>query len=46
MRFTCRMAYRPVPSGANVAGVDLGAPLELEHERELVVDVYRGGAVV
>lgn len=46
VRFTCRMTYRPVPSGTNVAGVDLGAPLELAHERELVVDVYRGGVVV
>ncbi len=44
--YRCRMVYRPWPSDFTVAGVSLGAPLELVHERETPLDPWRPGAVV
>ncbi|MDJ1121800.1 hypothetical protein QJ043_06930 [Olsenella sp. YH-ols2217] len=39
VRFVCTLRYRPRPQGFSVAGVPLGAPVALEHTREVVVDV-------
>lgn len=38
VRFVCRMRYRPRPQGFALAGVSLGSPVALEHERAVVVD--------
>ena len=44
--YRCRMVYRPWPSDFTVAGVRLGAPFELVHDRETPLDPWRPGAVV
>ena len=44
--YACTMRYRPWPSQLMLAGVSLGAPLELVHTREVVVDPWRPGVVV
>lgn len=43
--FRCSMRYRPWPSGFSIAGVDLGAPVVLEYERDVVVDPWKPGVV-
>lgn len=45
-RYVCTLTYRPWPSLVRMPGVTLEAPVGLRHERELVVDRYRGGVVV
>lgn len=44
--YTCRMEYAPWPSGLSIAGVSLGAPLKLVHEKSVTVDPWRPGVVV
>ncbi len=44
--YRCEMRYRPWPSNWSIAGVSLGAPLELAHVRDVVVDPWRSGVVV
>lgn len=43
--FRCSMRYRPWPSGFSIAGVDLGSPVVLEYERNVVVDPWKPGVV-
>ena len=45
-RYVCTLRMRTWPSGVAIAGVSLGAPLALEHEREFVVDRFRPGVVM
>lgn len=44
--YRCTMRYEPWPSGLSIAGVSLGAPLALEHERAVVIDPWKPGVVV
>ena len=44
--YTCTLRYRPWPSSFVIAGVSMGAPLVLTHERTLTVDRFRPGVVV
>lgn len=44
-RYTCTMYYTPWPSGLTIGGIDMGAPLRLEHSKSVVVDGYRPGIV-
>jgi hypothetical protein len=44
-RFTCTLRFSPWPTHLSVGGVDAGVPLELVHERSIVVDRYRSGVV-
>ena len=44
--YRCIMRYRPWPSGLNIAGVELGAPTFLVHERPVTVDSWRPGVIV
>ena len=44
--FTCELSMRPWPSQLVIAGVRLGAPNLLRHERQLIVDRYRPGVVL
>ena len=44
--YRCTLAFTPWPSGFTIAGVSLGAPLKLEHVREVVVDPWRPGVVM
>ena len=44
--YRCALAFTPWPSGFTIAGVSLGAPLKLEHVREVVVDPWRPGVVM
>lgn len=44
-RYVCTMVYEPWPSALTVAGVEAGIPLELRHERAIVVDRYRPGVL-
>ena len=41
--YTCTMRYEPWPSSLSVAGVSLGAPAKLSHERAVTVDPWRPG---
>ena len=43
--YTCTMSYTPWPTSLTIAGVDLGAPLELTHERAVTIDPWRSGVV-
>ena len=43
--YTCTMSYTPWPSSLTIAGVDLGAPLLLSHERAITIDPWRSGVV-
>lgn len=45
-RYTCTLRYKPWPRLVRLPGVTYEAPLELTHERELVVDRYRPGVVM
>ena len=40
------MRYEPWPSSLSVAGVSLGAPAKLSHERAVTVDPWRPGVVM
>lgn len=44
--FNCVMRYRPWPQGWSIAGVELGAPLFMEHERHVTIDPWRSGVIV
>lgn len=44
--YRCVMRLHPWPSGLSIAGVDLGAPVTLDHERAVTVDAWRSGVVV
>lgn len=44
--YRCVMRYAPWPSALTIAGVDMGAPLYLEHERAVVIDPWRPGVVM
>lgn len=44
--YRCTMKYKPWPAGLSVAGVRLGAPAWLVHEREVTVDPWRSGVVM
>ena len=43
--YTCTMSYTPWPSSFTIAGIDLGAPLTLTHERAVTIDPWRSGVV-
>lgn len=45
-RFVCTLTYRPWPSLVRLPGVTFEAPVALRHERDIVVDRYRGGVVL
>ncbi len=45
-RYVCTLRYRTWPRFVRLPGVTFEAPIELTHERELVVDRYRPGVVV
>lgn len=45
-RYTCTLVFRPWPSELRLPGITYVAPLELRHERALVIDRYRPGVVV
>ena len=44
--YTCTMHYEPWPSSLSIAGVSLGAPAVLTHERAVTVDPWRPGVVM
>lgn len=44
--YTCTMHYEPWPSSLSIAGVSLGAPAMLTHERAVTVDPWRPGVVM
>lgn len=44
--FTCVMRYRPWPQGWSLAGVQLGTPFFIEHERSVTIDPWRSGVIV
>lgn len=44
--YTCTMRYEPWPSSFSIAGVSLGAPAKLSHERAVTVDPWRPGVVM
>lgn len=44
--YTCSFHMNPWPGGISIAGVDLGAPLELTHSRAVVVDPWHSGVVM
>ena len=44
--YTCTMHYEPWPSSLSIAGVSLGAPAVLSHERAVTVDPWRPGVVM
>lgn len=45
-RYVCTLRYQTWPRLVRLPGVTFEAPLELTHERELVVDRYRPGVVM
>ena len=44
--YTCTMHYEPWPSSLSIAGVSLGAPAQLSHERVVTIDPWRPGVVM
>ena len=44
--YTCTMHYEPWPTSLSIAGVSLGAPTTLSHERAVTVDPWRPGVVM
>lgn len=44
--YRCTMAYTPWPSSLSIAGVEMGAPALLKHERAVVIDPWRPGVVM
>lgn len=44
--YRCIMTYAPWPTGFSIAGVELGAPALLRHERTVVIDPWRPGVVM
>lgn len=45
-KYRCTLLFEPWPQGFSVAGVAVGTPPVLRHERSIVVDRYRTGVVV
>lgn len=45
-RFKCVLVLRPWPVSLSIAGVRYDLPLEMRHERTIVVDRYRPGVVM
>ena len=43
--YTCTMRFKPWPTDFTIAGVPLGAPAFLKHERSVTVDPWRPGVV-
>lgn len=43
--YTCTMKFKPWPTDLTIAGVPLGAPAFLTHERAVTVDPWRPGVV-
>ena len=44
--YTCTMHYEPWPSSLSIAGLSLGAPAQLSHERTVTIDPWRPGVVM
>ena len=44
--FTCTMRFTPWPQGLALAGIALGAPVRLTHERAVIVDPWRPGVII
>lgn len=44
--YRCAMRYRPWPSGFSIAGVQMGAPELLAHERSMTVDPWKPGVLL
>lgn len=44
--YRCVMRYTPWPSSFSIAGVSLGAPFALTHERPVTVDPWRSGVII
>lgn len=44
--YRCVMRMRPWPTGVSIAGVSLGAPAFLTHERPVTIDPWRPGVIV
>lgn len=44
--YTCAIKMAPRPGGLSIAGIDLGAPAMLVHERSVTIDPWRPGVVV
>lgn len=44
--YTCTMHYEPWPSSLSIAGLSLGAPAQLSHERVVRIDPWRPGVVM
>lgn len=44
--YVCTMRYSPWPSRLSIAGIDLGAPAILSHERRVTVDPWRPGVLM
>ena len=45
-RCHCEMTFEPWPQNIMIAGVALGSPLQLSHERIVVIDPWRPGVVL
>lgn len=45
-RYSCEMTFEPWPQNIAIAGVALGSPLQLKHERIVVIDPWRPGVVL
>lgn len=45
-RYHCEMTFEPWPQNIAIAGVALGSPLQLKHERTVVIDPWRSGVVL
>ena len=44
--YTCTMSYEPWPIAPSIAGVPLGTPAKLSHERAVTIDPWRPGVVM
>lgn len=44
--YTCTMSYEPWPTSFTIAGIDLGSPVSLSHERAVTIDPWRSGVVL
>lgn len=44
--YTCTMHYEPWPSSLSIAGISLGTPAQLSHERVVTIDPWRPGVVM
>ena len=46
VEYVCTLAYEPWPAVVSVAGLAVGTPAQITHQRSFVVDVYRTGVFV